>query len=101
MKKIEIKYTKEEFEEFVNKKDINVLSVNVKIIEPSSLFSDGFIGTIFYEEKDTHKVDDFTKIALEAARDTSKLLQKKEGMKSRSLFYIFKKYIKENYEKRR
>jgi len=30
MKKIEIKYTKEEFEEFVNKKDINVLSVNVK-----------------------------------------------------------------------
>ena len=31
MKKIEIKYTKEEFEEFVNKKDINVLSVNVKI----------------------------------------------------------------------
>ena len=38
-----------EFEEFVNRTDINVISVDVKVVEQNSMFQEHFAGIIFYE----------------------------------------------------
>jgi hypothetical protein len=50
MKRVEIAYTPQMFEEIVNRSDINILQIDVKGMEPNALFQQGFIGIIYYEE---------------------------------------------------
>ena len=50
MKKIEFLYTVSDFEEFVNRKDINVLQVEIKGVESSVICQKEFIGIVFYED---------------------------------------------------
>jgi len=55
MKRIEIAYTTQIFEEIVNRKDVNILQVDVKGVEQNALFQQGFIGIVYYEEIDNSK----------------------------------------------
>lgn len=50
MKKIELFYTKSSFEEFANRKDIKILQIEIKAVDISINFQEGFFGIIFYEE---------------------------------------------------
>ncbi len=50
MKRVQIAYTPQMFEEIVNRMDINILQIDVKGMEPNALFQQGFIGIIYYEE---------------------------------------------------
>lgn len=50
MKKVQFCYTIKEFEDWINREDIEVLQVDVKVVEQSYLFQDSFAGIIFYKE---------------------------------------------------
>lgn len=50
MKKVKLFYTMSEFEAFVNRTDIEVLSVDVKVVEQSFMFQESFAAVIFYRE---------------------------------------------------
>lgn len=49
MKKIFMTPSVKEFEEFVNKTGINIISVDVKCVEQSYYFQERFAGLIYYE----------------------------------------------------
>jgi len=59
MKKVEIAYTPQMFEEIVNRKDIKIIQVDVKGIEPNALFQQGLIGIVYYEEVSNKEKDDW------------------------------------------
>jgi len=61
MKKVEIAYTSQMFEEIVNRKDIEIIQVDVKGIEPNALFQQGFIGIVYYEEINNEEKDEWIK----------------------------------------
>ena len=61
MKRIEIAYTTQIFEEIVNRKDIKIIQVDVKGIEPNALFQQGFIGIVYYEEINNEEKDEWIK----------------------------------------
>ena len=61
MKKVEIAYTPQMFEEIVNRKDIKIIQVDVKGIEPNALFQQGFIGIVYYEEINNEEKDEWIK----------------------------------------
>lgn len=48
MKKIFMTPSIREFEAFVNRTDIEVISVDVKSVEQNCVFQEGFCGLIFY-----------------------------------------------------
>lgn len=50
MKKVELCYSLEMFNTLVNRPDIEVLQVDVKVVENSYHFQDGFCGVVFYKE---------------------------------------------------
>ena len=50
MKRIELFSTIESFEEFVNRLDIEIIQVDVKAVEQSSMFQQGFLAVVFYKE---------------------------------------------------
>lgn len=50
MKKLFIAYSIKQFEEFVNRTDIEILNVDVKVFEHSYAYQEGFCGLIFYKE---------------------------------------------------
>lgn len=99
MRKVKIAHTIEEFEELANRKDINILQVDVKGIEPNALFQQGFVGIVYYEDISDRKNLDYLEIALEAAIRSSELLLKQQEMKDRSLFNKIKQWIHKNYGK--
>lgn len=58
MKKIKIFKTKSEFESFVNSADVEILQIDIKAVEVSFYFQDGFAAVVFYKEnnhKDNYK----------------------------------------------
>ena len=67
MKKLQIAYTPWMFEEIVNRKDINILQIDVKGMEPNELFQQGFIGIIYYEEIENNY--DINEEIIKALRD--------------------------------
>lgn len=50
MKKILVTPSIKKFEELVNRKDIEVISVDVKAVEQSCCTQESFIGIVFYKE---------------------------------------------------
>ena len=44
-----------EFEDFVNRKDIDVISVDIKIVEQNCMFQEGFAGIIYYKQLSEQK----------------------------------------------
>ena len=59
MKKVEIAYTSQMFEEIVNRNNIEIIQVDVKGIEPNALFQQGFIGIVYYEEINNEEKNDW------------------------------------------
>ncbi len=51
MKKLFLAHTIKDFEEFVNREDIEILQVDIKVVEQSYLFQECFAGIIFYKIK--------------------------------------------------
>ena len=49
MKKIYLAHTIKDFEDFVNRTDIEVISVDVKVVENSYQFQENFAGVIYYK----------------------------------------------------
>lgn len=49
MKKVKLFSYMSEFEEFVNRTDIDVIQVDVKVVEQSFLFQESFAGIVYYE----------------------------------------------------
>lgn len=49
-KRVKILYTTEEFENFVNRTDIEIIHIDVRGVEQSYSFQQGFMGVVFYEE---------------------------------------------------
>lgn len=49
MKKVELFNTMESFEEFINRTDIEVIQVDVKVIEQSMTFQQNFAAVVFYK----------------------------------------------------
>lgn len=70
MKRIEIAHLIEQFEEIVNREGINVINVDVRGVESSSMFPQGFIGIIYYEEID-NKPDKNNEVLVKALREIS------------------------------
>ncbi len=50
MKKVKLFSSISEFEEFINREDIEVLQVDVKVVEQSYSFQESFAGIVFYRE---------------------------------------------------
>lgn len=50
MKRIAMFYKMTEFEEFVNRTDIEVLQIDIKVVEQSFIFQESFCGIVFYKE---------------------------------------------------
>lgn len=48
-KKVEMFYRMKDFEKCVNRIDIEVLSIDIKAVEQSSNFQEGFCGIVFYK----------------------------------------------------
>jgi len=58
MKKIKIFKTKSEFESFVNSVDVEILQIDIKAVEVSYYFQDGFAAVVFYKENNDNNNDD-------------------------------------------
>lgn len=50
MKKVKIFNSIKEFEDFVNREDIEIIQIDAKACEQSYSYQEGFIGMIFYKE---------------------------------------------------
>lgn len=50
MKRVELFNTMKSFEDFVNRTDIEVISVDIKVVEQSYTFQEGFAAVIFYKD---------------------------------------------------
>lgn len=50
MKKVSLFSSMSEFEKFINRTDIEVLQVDVKVVEQSFLFQESFAAVVFYKE---------------------------------------------------
>lgn len=48
MKKVQLFNTMEGFEEFINRTDIEVIQVDVKVVEQSCMFQQNFAAVVFY-----------------------------------------------------
>lgn len=48
MKKVQLFNTMEGFEEFINRTDIEVIQVDVKVVEQSYMFQQNFAAVVFY-----------------------------------------------------
>jgi len=52
IKQVEIFNEVTDFEEFVNRPDINILKVDIKVMEPNFAFQQGFAGIVYFEKED-------------------------------------------------
>ena len=50
MKKVKLFSSISEFEEFVNRDDIDIIQVDVKAVEQSSMFQESFVAVVYYKE---------------------------------------------------
>lgn len=50
MKRVEMFSTIESFSECVNRNDISIISIDVKVVEQSINFQQGFCGIVYYDE---------------------------------------------------
>ena len=50
MKKVKLFSSMSEFEAFINRTDIEVLQVDVKVVEQSYMFQESFGAVVFYKE---------------------------------------------------
>jgi hypothetical protein len=50
MKRVELCYSLDAFNELINRTDIEVLQIDVKVVEKSYYFQEGFCGVVFYKE---------------------------------------------------
>ena len=50
MKRVQLFNTMESFEEFINRTDIEVIQVDVKVVEQSMMFQQNFAAVVFYKE---------------------------------------------------
>ena len=50
MKKVKLFTWMKDFEEFINKTDIKVLQVDIKVVEQSFQFQESFAAIVFYSE---------------------------------------------------
>ena len=50
MKRVQLFNTMESFEEFINRTDIEVIQVDVKVVEQSMMFQQSFAAVAFYKE---------------------------------------------------
>lgn len=48
MYKIKMFWYMSEFEEFVNRSDIEVKQIDIKVVEQNSTFQEGFAGIVYY-----------------------------------------------------
>jgi hypothetical protein len=55
-KRIELFYTISDFESFVNRTDIKIIQVDVKGVERSHTFQQGFFAVVFYEQHFDKKI---------------------------------------------
>lgn len=49
MKKIELLRSVSDFESFVNREDIEIIQTDVKVVEQSFLFQEGFAAVVYYK----------------------------------------------------
>ena len=49
MKRVQLFNTMESFEEFINRTDIEVIQVDVKVVEQSRFFQQNFAAVVFYK----------------------------------------------------
>ena len=49
MKKVQLFNTMESFEEFINRTDIEVIQVDIKVVEQSYMFQQNFAAVVFYQ----------------------------------------------------
>jgi hypothetical protein len=99
MKRVKIAYTVEEFEEFINRRDINILQVDVKAVEQSFMFQEGFMGIVYYEDVANGEKFNFLESPIEACIKFDAAMRKHNEMKERSLLDKFKQWIHKNYGK--
>jgi hypothetical protein len=97
MKRVKIAYTVEEFEEFINRRDINILQVDVKAVEQSFIFQEGFMGIVYYEDVANGEKFNFLESPIEARIKFDAAMRKNDEIKNRSLFDRFKHLISKNY----
>ena len=50
MKRIKMFGVMKDFEEFVNRTDIDIIQVDVKVVDQSFYFQESFVGIVFYNE---------------------------------------------------
>lgn len=50
MKRVKLFNKMESFEEFINRTDIEVIQVDVKVVEQSMMFQQNFAAVVFYKE---------------------------------------------------
>jgi hypothetical protein len=50
MKRLQLLATVADFETFVNRTDIEILQLDIKIVEPSVIFQEGFCAAVYYRE---------------------------------------------------
>lgn len=50
MKRVKMFNTIKEFETFINRSDIDIISVDIKVVEQSFIFQEGFSAIVFYQE---------------------------------------------------
>lgn len=50
MKKVQLFSTMSEFENFINRTDIEVIQVDIKVVEQSCMFQEYFVAIVFYKE---------------------------------------------------
>jgi hypothetical protein len=49
MKKVQLFAKMSEFEDFINRTDIEVIQVDVKVVEQSFMFQESFAAVVFYK----------------------------------------------------
>ena len=49
MKKVQLFNKMSDFEEFINRTDIDVIQVDVKVVEQSFMFQESFAAVVFYK----------------------------------------------------
>ena len=50
MKRVSLFSSMSEFEKFINRTDIEVLQVDIKVVEQSYMFQESFAAVVFYRE---------------------------------------------------
>lgn len=49
MKKVQLFSRMSDFEEFVNRTDIEIIQVDIKVVEQSCIFQESFAAVVFYK----------------------------------------------------